>query len=387
MTPRPPPGRDGDAASSVSPGRNRFRPSLHHGLSTEHVDTRCRWGAAGYSPDDGAGIAVPVLRRNDACGLSIAPDWRNDAGMSLLSVAAVAAMIAAPLPEQPPAPLIPPASIDDSLEVTGESMAAEERRTRLFIDVKVNDQGPFRFLVDSGADRSVVSLALAERLKLPLGDVKRVQGMAGAMLVPTVFIDSLALGSSVIEGISAPALSGRDLGADGLIGIDALADQRLLLDFEAKTITVQDSRRPSPNVEGEIVVTARRRKGQLIITQAAVGDTPVSAVIDTGSEITLGNLALQKRFLGRRAAEALPTVALVSVTGQTLTAHVATLSEVRVGGVVMKNVTIAFADAPPFRLFGLDRKPALFLGSDLLESFQRVSLDFRNRKVRFSLRR
>ena len=328
-----------------------------------------------------------MLRRNDACGLSIAPDWRNDAGMSLLSVAAVAVMIAAPLPEQPPAPLIPPASIDDSLEVTGESMAAEERRTRLFIDVKVNDQGPFRFLVDSGADRSVVSLALAERLKLPLGDVKRVQGMAGAMLVPTVFIDSLALGSSVIEGISAPALSGRDLGADGLIGIDALADQRLLLDFEAKTITVQDSRRPSPSVEGEIVVTARRRKGQLIITQAAVGDTPVSAVIDTGSEITLGNLALQKRFLGRRAAEALPTVALVSVTGQTLTAHVATLSEVRVGGVVMKNVTIAFADAPPFRLFGLDRKPALFLGSDLLESFQRVSLDFRNRKVRFSLRR
>jgi predicted aspartyl protease len=331
-----------------------------------------------------------ALRCSDGSGLSIAFDRRNEGSMSLLSVAALAAIIAAAPPEPvapPPSPMIPPASIDNSLEVTGESLAAEALRTRLFIEVKVNDKGPFRFLVDSGADRSVISLALAERLQLPLGEAKKLQGMAGTMMVPTVFIESLALGRSVIEGITAPALSGRDLGADGLIGIDALADQRLLLDFEAKTITVQDSRQPSPKLEGEIVVTARRRKGQLILTEASVGDTKVSAVIDTGSEITLGNLALQKRFLGRRAAEALPTITMLSVTGQTLTAHVATLTEVHIGGVVLKNVTIAFADAPPFRLFGLDREPALFLGSDLLESFRRVSLDFRNRKVRFVLRR
>ena len=308
--------------------------------------------------------------------------------MTSLSLAIAALLaITAPPPEIPPPPLIPTATIDNNLEITGESLAAEELRTRLFIEIKVNNRGPYRFLVDSGADRSVVSLALAERLQLPMGQPKKLQGMAGTMTVPTVFIDRLTIGHSDIEGITAPALSGRDLGADGLIGIDALADQRLLLDFDAKTITVQDSRQPATVMEGEIVVTARRRKGQLILTQAYVGETRVSAVVDTGSEITLGNLALQKRFLKGRSASTLKSITLVSVTGQTLTANVATIPEIRVGGVLMQNVTIAFADAAPFRLFGLDNQPAVFLGSDLLREFKRLSLDFRNRKVRFTLRR
>ncbi len=341
-----------------------------------------------------------MLQRNDGNGLPIGCGGRNEGGMSLFHVVAVATLLAnaPPVANVPPIepqsqpqsqgqPLIPPASIDNSLEVTGESLAAEEKRSRLFIDVMVNNKGPFRFLVDSGADRSVVSLALAEQLALPAGEPKRLQGMAGMMMVPTVRIDTLGIGRSEMTDIVAPALSGRDLGADGLIGIDALADQRLLLDFAAKTITVQDSREREARMDGEIVVTARRRKGQLILTQAYVGDTRISAVIDTGSEITLGNLALRKRYLGRRNPDTLKTISMLSVTGQTLTATVATLPEVRIGGVILSNVTIAFADAPPFRLFGLDKEPALFLGSDLLESFRRVSLDFRHRKVRFTLRR
>ena len=51
------------------------------------------------------------------------------------------------------------------------------------------------------------------------------------------------------------------------------------------------------------------------------------------------------------------------------------------------NVPMAFVDAPPFALFGLARDPAIMLGTDVLQSFRRVSLDFRNRKVRFVLRR
>ena len=46
---------------------------------------------------------------------------------------------------------------------------------------------------------------------------------------------------------------------------------------------------------------------------------------------------------------------------------------------------IAFADVPPFKLFGLADEPALLLGTDILETFRRVSLDFRARKVRFQL--
>jgi predicted aspartyl protease len=315
--------------------------------------------------------------------------FRLFVSLTLLAFPALAA--AAPDPVAPPAsdaPLIPTATVDNSLEIIGEEIDAEQKRNRLFIDVRINDQGPFRFLVDSGADRSVVGSGLADRLQLPAGEDVRLQGMAGQATVRTAIIDRLLLGKSEVGPIRAPALSERDLGAQGLIGIDALAEQRLLLDFEARTITVQDGRQAEVNAAGEIVVTARLRKGQLIITQASVAEQRVSAVIDTGSEVTLGNMALRRRLLGNRPPrEGAAKITLISVTGQTLEAEAAVLPRIRIGGVYLDNVVVAFADAPPFRLFGLDRQPALFLGSDLLKSFRRVSLDFRNRKVRFSLRR
>jgi predicted aspartyl protease len=286
----------------------------------------------------------------------------------------------------PPTPLVAPAVIDNSLEITGDALAAEQLKRRMFIDVKVNDSGPHRFLVDSGADRSVVSDGLAALLKLPAGDSVRVQGMAGHRDVGTFEVATLTLGTSEIGPITAPALSSRHLGADGLIGIDALADQRLMLDFDKRTITVQDSRRPYVAIGNEILVTARRRKGQLIITQAKVEHRDVSAVIDTGSEITLGNNALRRRLFGTTKPEGMQEIELVSVTGQVLKAEAMRMDHVQIGGLVLGNVVIAFAEAPPFALFGLTDRPAIFLGSDLLSSFRRISLDFRNRKVRFTLR-
>ena len=98
-------------------------------------------------------------------------------------------------------------------------------------------------------------------------------------------------------------------------------------------------------------------------------------------------MALRRRLLGKRPPREGQTITLVSVTGQTLQAEAVMLPRIRIGGVFLDNVVVAFADAPPFALFGLDSQPALFLGSDLLKSFRRVSLDFRNRKVRFALRR
>jgi predicted aspartyl protease len=282
--------------------------------------------------------------------------------------------------------LIAPATIDNSLEIKGDELDAEQWKKRLFIDVKVNDSGPHRFLVDSGADRSVVSDGLALRLKLPAGDTVRVQGMAGMREVATVEVAALTLGKSEIGPIMAPALSARHLGAEGLIGIDALADQRLMLDFDKQTVTVQDSRQPYVGNGQEIVVTARRRKGQLIITEASVKGRNVAAVIDTGSEITLGNMALRRRLFGDRTPRDMQTIELLSVTGQVLKAEAILIQDVRIGGLWLNNVLIAFADAPPFALFALQEQPALFLGSDLLASFRRVSLDFRNRKVRFTLR-
>src|SRR5207253_10904626 len=81
------------------------------------------------------------------------------------------------------------------------------------------------------------------------------------------------------------------------------------------------------------------------------------------------------------------TVEATGVTGVTMQLQVARIAELKMGSVTLRNVPMAFADVPPFALFGLSKEPALLLGTDLLATFRRVSLDFRARKVRFQLKK
>ena len=222
--------------------------------------------------------------------------------------------------------------------------------------------------------------------KLPIGTPTILHATTASARVDRVLVDELQLGSSRIHNLELPALKEQDLGGQGLIGIDALVEQRLMMDFEKRTIKAEDARQPAKLVGGEIVVTARRRRGQLILTQVTAAGLPVEAVIDTGSEITIGNLALRDKLI-RGNRKKFVTIAATGVTGVTLDLQVARVDELRLGTVTLRNVPIAFADVPPFTVFGLSKEPALLLGTDLLENFRRVSLDFRARKVRFQLRK
>jgi len=294
-----------------------------------------------------------------------------------------------PAPDTPPdVPPLPPAFFDPSLAVGGEDVKARKVETRLTVQVRVNDFGPYQFIVDSGADTSVVGLRIARDLQLPLGTPAILNGMTGRKLVERVKVGRLSLGSTHISNLQLPALRESDLGGDGIIGIDALHQQRLLLDFDKRLIKVEDAHRPSSfrSLPGEIVVIARRRRGQLILTQVRAAGLPVQAVIDTGSQVTIGNLALRDKLL-RRNPDKFLTVSVTDVTGGTQKLQMAKIGQLELGPVQLEDVPMAFADVPPFKLFGLEGKPAILLGTDLLESFGRVALDFRARRVRFQLRR
>ncbi|MGH6741082.1 MAG: aspartyl protease family protein, partial [Bradyrhizobium sp.] len=212
------------------------------------------------------------------------------------------------------------------------------------------------------------------------------QSMAGPRRVDTVKIDRLGLGNSEVNGIVAPSLLEESLGADGLIGIDALSGQRLMLDFAGKSITIQDAKTPERISPDDIVVTAKRRKGQLILTQGTIDGDHIYAVIDTGAQVTVANFALRdKIFRNGKLPKPVP-ITMITVTGQTVTADSYIVPEMQLGGLILRHVQIAFADVPPFALFGLAKDPAMLLGSDLLENFSKISLDFRRRRVRFLLR-
>ena len=303
------------------------------------------------------------------------------------SIAAEAPKLGKPIHVPPnQMPPLPPAVIDNQLLIGGEDINAKKDNTRMTVEVRVNGRGPYQFLVDSGADTSVVGLRIASDLQLPLGTPTVLHGTTGSAVVGRVLVDELRLGAAAIHNLEVPALRESDLGGAGMIGIDALVEQRLMMDFEKRVIKAEDARQPARMMDGEIVVTARRRRGQLILTQVNAAGHPVEAVIDTGSEITIGNLALRDKLI-RGNRKKFVTVTAIGVTGVPLDLQLARVGELQVGTVTLRDVLIAFADVPPFTVFGLEKQPALLLGTDLLDTFRRVSLDFRSRKVRFQLRR
>jgi predicted aspartyl protease len=328
-----------------------------------------RWGLRSVC---GAAISVVLLALN---GAQAQPESQPDADALPKAV------------RVPPAPMspLPPAIIDDSLAIGGENIDAKKIRSRMTISVEVNGTGPYRFVVDSGADSSVIGRRVAQALKLPQQGSVTVNGMTGSSIVPRVSVDELGLGPVSVPDLVLPVLEERDMGGDGMLGIDALADERLMLDFEKRTIAVEDARKPAARWDGEIVVTARRRRGQLILTQAKANGRQINAVVDTGTEITIGNSMLRNQIV-RRGGK-LEQIAVTGVTGVTVNLDLARVGEIRLGSVILRNVPIAFADVPPFEIFGLTKEPALLLGTDLMETFRRVSLDFKARKVRFQLRK
>lgn len=290
-----------------------------------------------------------------------------------------------PVPPRPMAPL-PPAVLDNNLLIGGGDINARKENTRMTVEVRVNGRGPYQFLVDSGADTSVVGLRIARDLRLPMGTPAILHATTASARVDRVLVDELQLGSSLIHNLELPALKESDLGGQGLIGIDALVEQRLMMDFEKRVIKSEDASQPAKMLDGEIVVTARRRRGQLILTQVTAAGLPVDAVVDTGSEISIGNLALRDKLIKGNRGKFL-TIPATGVTGVTVNLQLAKIGELKLGSVTLRNIPIAFADVPPFEVFGLSKQPSLLLGTDLLDTFRRVSLDFRSRKVRFQLRK
>jgi predicted aspartyl protease len=283
-------------------------------------------------------------------------------------------------------PNLPPAELDDTLAIGGTEIDGRKIASRMTVGVRVNGTGPYRFVVDSGADTSVVGRRIADGLALPAGRRTILNSITDSQIVDRVLVDELELGPTKVVDLEVPVLRERDLGAEGMLGLDALVEQRLMLDFEKRLITVDDGRTPLPRYDNMIVVTARLRKGQLILTQVSANRQKLEAVIDTGSEISIGNTALRDKLM-RRNPKLFSDIEVTGVTGTTVTLQIARVDRLQIGGVVLQNVPIAFADIPPFKVFGLDQTPSLLLGTDVMENFRKVSLDFHQRKVRFQLKR
>jgi predicted aspartyl protease len=273
---------------------------------------------------------------------------------------------------------------------------AFDQARRMTVPVFLNGKGPFAFVVDTGANRTVVSSEVAQACALPPAGQADVHGIAGAERTDLAAVRRLGVGSVTSSALILPVLPRGRLGADGLLGVDILRGRQMLLDFVQNRFEIAPSGqgvaigeatnsriRPS---NAPIQVSATYRYGQLVILDSQVANVPVSAFIDSGAQVTVGNRALRDAVV-RRMPEfgvRLAPVPLISATGQTAMGEFAPLPTLRLGGMQIEQVMGIFADLHIFDLWKLNDRPAILIGIDVLRHFRDVTLDFGRREVIFT---
>lgn len=253
---------------------------------------------------------------------------------------------------------------------------------RVSIPIHIDGRGPWNFIVDTGSQRTVISRDLADQLALPARRHVTIVSMAGRQETRTVAVPRLGYGAETVDDIEAPVLEGDHLGAAGLLGLDSLHAKRLLLNFRTGRMEIGASR-PSWRDPNAIIVEARRRKGQLILLHSDANGLKVNIILDTGTHLSVGNLALRDKLIRKKRAPAMSEISLMSVTGETLTGQLGRIGRIRMGPIALTDLPVMFADAQPFSELGLKDKPTLLLGIQALRMFDRVAIDFGRGKVDF----
>jgi predicted aspartyl protease len=282
---------------------------------------------------------------------------------------------------QTPAPAPDPALINPA---AAEVLALEEdRNRRMTVPVRIDGSGPYDFMIDTGSQATAVTHEINAQLGLRPAGTAMLVGMASRRAVELVEVARLDIGSHTIEGFSAPVLEREHVGADGIVGLDSLQDFRVMIDFRDQTIALEDTRgkRDASRRGFEIVVRARQKFGQLLITDAVVEGIRATVIIDTGAQTSLANNALRERIRTKRAAE----VTTTDVNGVDLVGQMSLMRTLSIEGLSLTNVPLTFADTPAFEALGLQDTPALSLGMQHLALFDRVAIDFANRRVLFDV--
>ncbi len=267
--------------------------------------------------------------------------------------------------------------------------------TRMAAMVSVNGSEPRPFVIDTGAERTVVSNELAAILALPAGPPSLVHGVTSVDVAPTVRLGQMDFAGRQFDDLVAPTFPLAALGAYGLVGLDVLQQYRLMVDFQRLEVFIQAVRpdliamNPTDGLTGTRIrrATVRARQGRFgqLLLPTEVEGVRIDAFVDSGSQYSIANNALLAA-IGRRSLSAGPlpvTQRIFGVTGHDLEGVSHRVSDLRVANRRFGPADLLFSDLHIFAALGLDQSPALLIGADILCQFDSVTLDFPQSRVAF----
>ena len=294
------------------------------------------------------------------------------------------AAAAASVQPLPPAPAEPVTPLSEVIVVGPEpryvAPTQRDRIGRIWAPVYLNGQGPFRLVLDTGANRSAVIQSVADALgeAARTTTTVRVRGVTGTALAPVIRVDRMEVGDLLLQPAVLPVVPDVFGGAEGVLGNEGLRDKRIVIDFRRDSITIVRSRGERPG-EGFETLPVTMMRDHLLAISVLVGRVRARAIIDTGAPDSLGNAALLAAL--KRQATAGPGTEIVGVTLDVEHGDRLPVPVIRLGNVQIRGAVLTISDVYIFKHWRMTSEPTIMLGMDVLGVLDQIIIDYKTRDL------
>lgn len=258
-----------------------------------------------------------------------------------------------------------------------------QRGDHHFVDVRVAGGPPRRFLVDTGAGMTALSLELAAEASVDPGDSLEIVGLGGGTVARSALLPPLSVGGFVVRDVHGLVLDLAELrrgfgGAlDGILGFSALARYAVTFDFIAGTLELAENGPAHAAGGGGARVPFSMVGGQVIIPVRIDEGEEVSFLVDSGAWRTFLPPEWGER-LDIPAERRLPGVPSSGADGRPIEAEALRVNRLSIGTLVVPRPIVlvpAVSGTAGGAAWSLVTRARGVLGADILRGF-RVTIDF-----------
>ena len=261
-----------------------------------------------------------------------------------------------------------------------------DRIGRIWAPVQINGKGPFRLVLDTGATHSAMTAAAAEMLGLPQSAAEQMilHGVTGSATVPTILVEHMVIGDLDLPSQRLAIVPNALGGADGILGTEGLLDKRITIEFHNDRIMIARSRMERAGFR--FITVPFKLVNGLPVVDAQIGAVLTRAVIDTGGEGTIGNLALRDALMRRRQKEVALADGIIGITLDVQPGSRIDAPPIVLGGIALQGVGVTTGDLEIFKEWHMTKTPVLLVGMDVLGLFDTLIIDYRRKElqVRFA---
>ncbi|WP_161828571.1 retroviral-like aspartic protease family protein [Steroidobacter agaridevorans] len=297
-----------------------------------------------------------------------------------------------PAPPPPVAASTEAASSEDSVEEV--VVAAPEPRYvaptlrdrigRVWAPVYINGKGPYKLVLDTGANRTAVIPALAKKIGTPAGtNVLKVLGATGSSIVPAIKVDSIEVGDLFLGDRQVAIVPDVFGGAEGVLGADGLSDKRVHIDFKNDQISILRSTGPMRG-NGYTRIPVKLRYGHLLMFEVKLAGVRTRAMLDTGAQTTIGNRSLHEALAKRKRKGVENTI--IGVTLDVQKGETVLAPAVELGDLTLRGMHVTFGDMYIFDAWNMTDTPALLIGMDIIGLLDVLIIDYKRRELHLRAR-